>query len=268
VEEAPAASSGRGSDERYADGTTLDFVLASVAAALPKATTVSLRLVTIVPISLWPLIAQRVEQNLRGVYTYQYRGRGITCRIEEVICRREGEVAEQALRQRAAPTRRTLIIDGGGRTVNVALFGDGIYKGGATIDNMGVEAALDAVDKDLLRDGARSLSLAERIALLDAMRSEQPYHVVVRNNRMRIDPLARRHFDAAAMALVQELHAKVKVELAEAGHFVGGAAYPAFFGAKVQALLPFVTLEPEPELANVYGALASLGALVKKAKRR
>jgi hypothetical protein len=37
VERSAAASSGRGSDARYYDGTTLDFILAGVAAALPGA---------------------------------------------------------------------------------------------------------------------------------------------------------------------------------------------------------------------------------------
>ena len=64
VEHTGAASSGRGSDQRYIDGTTLDFVLAGVAAALPGVARITVRLTTMLPISLWPM-AERVAL-LRG----------------------------------------------------------------------------------------------------------------------------------------------------------------------------------------------------------
>jgi hypothetical protein len=60
----------------------------------------------------------------------------------------------------------------------------------------------------------------------------------------------------------------VKVEVAEQGSFIGGAAYPQFFGAVVSKRLPVLELASEPELENVRGALASLGGVMKKAKRR
>jgi len=105
------------------------------------------------------------------------------------------------------------------------------------------------------------------LELLTAMREAQPYHIIAGNRHHRVDLIARSHFDAAAAALVQELHARVKVGAAEHIHFLGGAAYPRFFGEQVQLLLPIVELAIQPETRNVFGALASLGGAVKKAKK-
>jgi hypothetical protein len=68
AEFAPAASSGRGSDARYSDGTTLDFILAGIAAALPGATKIAAKLTTMLPISLYHLApgAFETERNLQG----------------------------------------------------------------------------------------------------------------------------------------------------------------------------------------------------------
>lgn len=266
IEHAPAAGSGRGSDARYADGTTLDFLLAGLAAALPKATQITARVATILPIALWSQQAPAVEQALRRTHKFSYGGRPVSLKVDQVLIRREGEAAFAALMPR--PSGRTLIIDGGGRTINLALFADGQYKAGATLDNMGVEVALDNVDKELIGTGFRTMTLAERIELQDAMLAGQSYSIVAGNQRVRIDGVARKHFDASAAASVQEMHAKVKIEAAEQIHAIGGAAYPVFFGAVWKQKLLTYQAADLPELQNVYGALASLGGPIKKAKRR
>ena len=61
VEHIAAASSGRGSDARYHDGTTLDFILAGIAAALPGASKITARLTTMLPVSLWHLAPKAVD---------------------------------------------------------------------------------------------------------------------------------------------------------------------------------------------------------------
>ena len=48
-----------------------------------------------------------------------------------------------------------------GRTVNVALFNDGQYRSVASLE-LGVQAALDNLDKALIGRGLRALTLAER----------------------------------------------------------------------------------------------------------
>jgi hypothetical protein len=255
---ARAPSSGRGSDARYSDGTTATFLLAGLAAAAPRARQFVVRCATLLPISLWAQHATEVATSLRTIHRYSYNGRPIEARIESVLVLREGAAAYRALAQPPL-----------GRTVNVALFNDGVYLDGATIDHMGVEAALDALDRQLEIDGVRRLTLAERLELQGAMRDDHPYTISHRQVAVRVDPLARRVFDATARTLVQEIRRLVKIEAAERGAFVGGAAYAPFFGQVVSDALPVLELVSEPEHCNVVGALAQLsGQAPKKARRR
>jgi hypothetical protein len=91
----------------------------------------------------------------------------------------------------------------------------------------------------------------------------------------RVDTIARVYFDLAAQTLVQELYRTVNVDAAEAIEYVGGAAYPRFFGATVQSLLmdtatdrSRVVLAERPEVYNAYGALNSLtGGAQRKVRR-
>ena len=97
VERIAAASSGRGSDDRYFDGTTLDFILVGIAAAVPKTVTrISARLTTMVPIAL-AHHAPRVAEALRGKYELRYNGRALVIIIAAVTVRQEGEAAFAAL---------------------------------------------------------------------------------------------------------------------------------------------------------------------------
>lgn len=261
-----AISSGRGSDLRYSDGTTRDFILAGIAAACPTATKIVARVVTMLPISLWSEYAPAVEKSLKGSHTYTYNGRQVTTRIEYVRVEREGAVAFAGM---PPTTGRAIGIDIGGRTVNVALFLNGAFYKGATIDQMGVEVALDAVDKELRGRSARALSMAERIDLQAAMREGRPYSIVTGGKQIRVDEIARLKFDEAAHALAQELHTKVAMDLAESVTCFGGGAYPQFFGAVLQQAIKALLLAERPETRNVYGALAGLSGVVgKKAKRR
>lgn len=253
VERSAAASSGRGSDARYYDGTTLDFILAGVASAVPGATKIIIsRLVTVLPISLWHLSA-RVVESTRGVHRFSYNGRGVSVDIRSVQVKREGEAAFATIE--GDTSGKILVIDGGGRTVNLALFSGGEYRAGATLE-LGVEAALDNVDKVLLGQGARALTLSERGELLDCLVRGKEYAIVADNRAVRVDTAARAQFDATAAALVQEMRAKVAVEAAQRIVFVGGAAYPALFGEAVKRALPLTQIGSMPELANAYGAMA------------
>jgi hypothetical protein len=228
---ARAPSSGRGSDARYSDGTTTTFLLAGLAAAAPRTRQFVVRCATLLPISLWAQHATEVAASLRTIHRYSYNGRPIEARFDYVLPLREGVAAYYALPQ--PPQGRAVIVDGGGRTVNVALFNDGVYVDGATIDHMGVEAALDALDRQLEIDNVRRLTIAERLELQAALRDGVPYTLMHRQQAVRLDGLARRVFDATAHTLVQELRRLIKIEAAEYGAFVGGAAYAPFFGRVV-----------------------------------
>lgn len=266
VENGVAIGTGRGSDLRYSDGTTLEFILASVAAALPGETEITARLVTLLPISLWSKHAEQVRQVLQKQHSTEYDGRSVRIRFAEVQVKREGEVAYGALP--GQPQGRTLILDGGGRTFNLAFFWNGQFVKGVTIDNLGVEFVLDNLDKDLHYSGARALAARERTELLHALRDGREYRIIVAGQPLRIDQKARTFFDAAAAALVQELHARVQLDQVEHGFFVGGAAYPAFFGAIVAEQITSIKLVAEPETVNAYGALAQLGGPIAKKARK
>jgi hypothetical protein len=124
VDFARSQSSGRGSDNRYSDGTTAEFILAGIAAAAKGEARFAVRCAALLPIKLWPSQAERVEKHLKQTWEYAYNGRPITAKFESVKAYREGEAAFYALPKK--PQGRAIMLDGGGRTVNVALFGDGV----------------------------------------------------------------------------------------------------------------------------------------------
>lgn len=261
VEHTVAASSGRGSDARYFDGTTLDFVLAGVAAALPGASKVNVRLTTMLPVSLWPL-AERVAAALRGRYTYRYNGREVVVTIASVTIKREAEAAFGALD--GDTSGPVVVVDAGGRTVNVALFRDGEYRSGRTLE-LGVQAAIDNLDRALIGRDLRALTLAERGELERALIAGQPYHIIVGGGRHQVDGLARAQLDLTASALAQELYAAVPLGQARRVVFVGGGAHAPLFGAALKAAIPQIELGGMKELANAYGAL---GVAPRKGKGR
>ena len=262
VERSTAASSGRGSDARYHDGTTLDFILAGVASALSGASKIAVNLRTMIPISLWHL-APQVQAALKGSYPIRYNGRDVTITIRSVVVRREAEAAFDALD--GDTTGPLVLIDGGGRTVNVALFRDGVYRTGATLE-LGVQAALDNLDRALIGRGLRALSLVERDELEAALIAGREYRYICNGQPVRVDQDARTQLDATAHALCQELSAKVPISQARRVVFVGGAAYDALFGAVVKAEIGRCETAGLRELANVYGVLGAVP--VKKAKRK
>lgn len=260
VDRSAAASSGRGSDARYYDGTTLDFILAGVAAALPGATKINVRLTTLLPISLWHL-SSKVQDSLRGSHTFKYNGRDVKVNVLSVTVRREAEAAYAGLEGDTGG--RVLIVDIGGRTVNLALFNAGEYRSGATLE-LGVEAALDNLDKALIGRGGRVLSLAERDELLTTMVAGLPYGYILEGKRDQVEQEARRQFDATAAALVQEMRAKAPVDSAQRIILIGGGAYPAFFGAAIKRALPLAQIGTMPELANAYACMGVKKVAKKK----
>lgn len=262
VEHVAAASSGRGSDARYYDGTTLDFILAGVAAALPGAARVNVRLTTMLPVALWQL-APRVVEALRGRHQLRYNGHDLVVTIASVTVKREAESAFGALE--GDTSGPLVIIDGGGRTVNIALFRDGEYRSGRTLE-LGVQAALDNLDRALIGRGLRSLTLAERGELESALIAGQPYSIIVDGQRHAIEGLARAQLDETARALAQEVYACVPLDQARRVVFVGGAAHAPLFGATIRAAIPRCELAGLRELANAYGAMS--GAQPKKGKGR
>lgn len=263
VEQSDAASGGRGSDHRYSDGTTVDFILAAVASALPTAIKIAVKLTTMLPISLWHL-APAVERSLVGSYKVRYNGRDVAIQIRSVAVRREAESALDSLDGDVSGA--LVIVDAGGRTVNVALFKDGAYRTGATLE-LGVQVALDHLDDALRGRGLRPLSLLERDELEAALIAGREYSYICDGQAARVDQIARVQLDAAARALVQELRRVVPIDRARRIVLVGGGAYGPLFGAVVRGELPQVEPGGLRALANVYGALGAVPVRGKGKKR-
>lgn len=262
VERITAASSGRGSDARYYDGTTIDFMLAGIAAALPGANKITVRLTTLLPISLWHL-APKLEAALKGAYSFRYNGREMSITIRSVVVKREAEAAFDALD--GDTSGPIIILDMGGRTVNIALFRDGQYRSGTTLE-LGVQAALDNLDTALIGRGFRRLSLVERDELEAALIGSQSYSYICGGTMVELSAIARQLFDATARALCQEVYAKAPIDQARRIIGIGGGAYGALFGSVVKQELPRCETTGLREMANAWGALGAVP--VKKGKRK
>lgn len=265
---ASAASTARGSDTRYSDGFTLDLLLTGLAAALPKTNHITARVSTGVPAELWVSLAGQVERALLGTHAFQYNGRAVTVVIEQVSIEREG-AAIAALLDARQKIGRTLIIDGGGRTVNLALLQDGEVKAAKTLE-IGVETALDDLDRSLIGQGLRALTLQERYDLVNALATGERFQLSQRGST-DITEQARMYLRAGAQALITELYSKVRVESADSIIGAGGIVYH-YGEAVAQAIAArgqTITYLPEPEHANALAYLTLLaGAPAKKARKR
>ena len=265
VERIAASSSGRGSDERYIDGTTLDFVLTGIASAVPKnVRKVVVNLTTMVPIGLWHL-APRVAEALRGKVELRYNGREITIVIATVTVKREGETAFAALD--GDTSGPVVVIDAGGRTVNIALFMNGVFRSGRTLE-LGVQAAFDNLDKALLGKGLRALTLAERDELERALIRQESYRIIVDGKAVDVVPLARVQLDETAQALARQTYACVPMSQARRVVFVGGGAHGPLFGDTMKQEIARIEIGGLRELANAWGALPAGTSAPKKGKRK
>lgn len=267
IDYARAQSGGRGSDHRYSDGTIGEFLLAGIALAAPHARQTRTRLAAMLPIRLWSSYADRVRDSLRGRTDFAYNGRAITNTTTTVDVWREGEIGFYGLAK--PPQGRAVCIDIGGQTVNVALFGNGTYVDGDTLDHLGVEEVFDSLDRGIERSHHRKLRPIERTELKASLRAEQPYSITTQTGTHRIDHTARDYFRVAAKTLVQELRRMFKMELADGGALFGGGAYDCFFGEVIREEFGFAVPD-EPETINARGAFAKLAEMPapKRVRRR
>lgn len=263
------ASAARGSERRYSDGTTLDLLLCGIAAALPKQDSVTCRVATGVPAELWPLVYQEVGKALVGRHAFTYNGRSVAIDVVEVQVYREGEAAWKCLPE-GKREGRTLIIDGGGQTINVLPLHDGQLNGARPRTfALGAETILDDLSDSLIAQGLRKLSEAERRELQVALRDGGQYEIVTNNRRVRVDQVARRFFERAAINLTRELSAGIRLGLADNIWLIGGLAH--FVGERMRQadLIPTLQVPArEPEAMNAYGYLAELGGTVARRGRK
>ncbi len=264
VEEASAASDARNSATRYTDGWTLDFLFAGIARALPRATTITARIITGVPAELWAEVQADVAKTIKGKHSYSYNGRDVTLRVTDVQVLREGQAAWKVLPE-GQREGKTFLFDIGDGTANILQIVDGDVRKSVTLP-LGVGTILDDLDNTLLGKGWRKLTGAERIDLMNAMRDGNNYSYTVDNHARRVDELARAQFTDAAETFVQVIRSKLPLDQADHLWLIGGGVY--FLGDTLQTLLPALKVaRTSPEMLNVQGYAASIG-IAKKGKAR
>jgi hypothetical protein len=276
------AQNARGSRERGSDGWNLSFVLASVKAAFPNATDITLDLVTCIPADWY---SQEIEKAtikaLRGAHTFRYNGetskdkegktvpQWTTVRIRSVKLEREGFVSWFAPGI-DKPEGKVLIINGGGDTINLVEVTDGEMTFCKTLNKLGVEVALDELNSYLRSQGKRGLTDAERLELTNALRERKEYSITVAGKKERVDDKARTFIEKKASTFVSLLKkANPAYGAYDAIYFVGGAAYDGLMGATVKSELPQVKIPSgDLEMTDALGALATMGTKVKATKVR
>lgn len=263
------AMNARGSRERGSDGWNRSFVLASVKAAFPQATDITLDLVTCIPADWWtPEIEAATVKAMKGVYKFRYNGADewTTVRIRNVILKREGFVSWFAPGV-DRPEGRVLIINGGGDTINLVEIIDGDLGNFKTLNRLGVEVVFDEVSAYLKSQGKRALTEAERIGLAEALRDGREFAITVAGSKERVDHFARSFLDKKAATFVSLLKKAIPAYGSyDRIVFVGGAAYDGLMGAKVKAELPQVVIPSGValEMTDCLGALATMGGKVNK----
>ncbi len=266
------AQNARGSRERGSDGWNRSFILASVKAAFPNATDITLDLVTCIPADWYSqAIDDATEKALKGVYSFRYNGEPTETkvRIRSVKLEREGFVSWFAPGV-DQPAGKVLIINGGGDTVNLVEITDGEMTFCKTLNRLGVEVALDELNSYLRSQGKRALTDAERLDLTAALRDRKEYSITVAGKKERVDQMARTFIEKKATTFVSLLKkANPAYGAYDAIYFVGGAAYEGLMGATVAKELPQVKIPSGValEMTDALGALATMGGKVKKVRR-
>lgn len=268
------AQNARGSRERGSDGWNRSFVLASVKAAYPYASDITLDLVTCIPADWWTAeIEAATIKAMRGTYQFKYNGaeQWTTVRIRSVTLQREGYASWFApgIDRKMG---RVLILNGGGDTLNVVEVIDGELGNYRTLNRLGVEVVFDELSTYLKSQGKRTLTEAERIELAAALRDGKEYSITIGGKKERVDHFARSFLDKKASTSVS----LVKKAIPSYRHYdniyyVGGAAYGGLMGSKFKAELPEITIPTGValEMTDALGALAaSVGKSVKAGKGR
>jgi hypothetical protein len=213
----PGETSLLGTDDRYTSPVCLPFLFAALAALYPDSPALTVTLATGVPIALY-------EQNaagIRALYTrderFSYRGKPYRALIQAVTVHREGATAINLIPddERAG---NLIIVDGGGKTTNIALYKNGRYRDGYTYP-YGIERAMQ------LFKTIRPLDTQERHDLQRAYVARKPYTIAYQGKRERIDTAFRSFMAGYATDMLDALSVRVPFAAADRVYLLGGARY-------------------------------------------
>lgn len=156
---------------RYTEEVSLLCFLAGLSAAFPLTDTLAVQLATGAPVSIYEAATSAIVARYQGEHRFIYNGHARRVLVERVAVFGEGREAWRLL----SPEQRrgnVAIHDLGGKTWNVLLFKDGVFKAARTFD-AGTERLLD----DVL---SVSKDPAERWALQAEMRKNPKAHAAIR----------------------------------------------------------------------------------------
>ena len=268
--EGGASESARGSRARYADGWSVDFILAALCAGAPGVANMRAEIALGVPAELYTSAhASDIATAIVETYEFRYNGQDRRVKIDSVSVEREGYAALSSLEE--MPSGRVLVLDIGGGTINVVSVLDGACKGVKTLHNTGIEYMLDDVDRMLVDNKERVLSLAERRGLLDALRDKEDYSITIANKDRQINEIAKALIEPAVKDFVSVLASKVDTSVYKKIYLVGGGARAGLWGDKLKEYLPKAErMSDAPEEDNARGLLSRAGGKgsIKRAKGR
>jgi hypothetical protein len=242
-----------GTDERYGSVVSRLFLYATIGALYPhqecEPLVLNVSLGTGAPISLHEMNRDAIIRLYCGDHSFVVNGAPYLVHVARVEVGAEARSAGVLLPD-AARIGRTAIIDGGGKTTNVALFSNGIYKNGGTYP-YGFTKALADFPYRLDSQGAYELQRA--------VAQKKPYVLTISGKRERIDQLFKAHVEGYAGDMLDALSAKVPIASADNVFFIGGQSY--FLGSALRErgikLATFDGIAPEAVNASAYHREAS-----------
>lgn len=235
-----------GNDERYSAASNLVYLYAGLAALYPDECIYNLHVHIGVPIALH-------AQAMHAATIYRrddtFTARGAQRRIISE-CTLHAEAASAVLVVPEAREGNVIVVDAGGRTVNVALFRHGAYRDGHTYQH-GVEPALAQFAT------ARPLSVYERYALQRAYARGTPYHINVDGRRLRIDRDYAAYAAGYARTVYDALALRVPFSRADLVVLIGGGAY--MLAPTWRTLVRHIHVPDQPETVNARAFLRARG---------
>jgi len=215
----PGETSLLGTDERYGAVICRLFLYAAIGKLYPHSDceplVLNVSLGTGTPINLHEMNADSIRRLYCGDHTFTVNGMPYLVHVTQVHVGAEARSAGVLLPE-TARIGRTAIIDGGGKTTNVALFSNGIYKNGGTYPYGFTKA---------LADFPYHLDSQATYELQRAVTQKKPYFLTSAGKRERIDVLFRSHIEGYAGDVLDALSAKVPIAQADSVFFIGGQQY-------------------------------------------
>lgn len=233
---------------------TRDFVLAGIGAKARAPRVLVRNLIVMAPADFVDEVTTSLTQALRGSHQLTVLGRQVVIEVRRVRVEAEGAAALPAL----STEGRTLLIDGGGGTTQIVLADGGrVIK--AKTRGTGLQRALDAAAERIKAQHGYTLSMLERAQIEQALAAGQSYHLRTAAGRLEVTGPIKAQLDRISETIIADIKERVPGwRRADQMYLIGGQAY--HLRRQYEAAFPGIKVPAQPEVANVRGALKTLGA--------